>query len=495
MNLQTVEKIFLILGVGCLTLGGLLLITGQPPEFVSANQSLSDPLSPAISEDVFRSLEEEQPTELDDDSTIDNDSQQEAPTPRVSSLEPVEIIEAEGDLSQRKILEVQELEIPPVQGLQITPQVKKIDLEPGKRQTGSFQLWSASQQKLYLQAFTALPRSSGDLVYLADYSLAYQADPGSWINFEQNQITIEPEESTTIDFDIVVPLSAYPGQVQVGFFIRSQAISGNFQADTDLMYIMDIQGQVKEELTIQEFTTDRSFYEYGPTKFIVQIQNTGNTWLQPQAEIWLGAASIKDSQDAQAILPVWYDQTVFLLPGAIRSFEIVWRDNFLIQEPLSATLVANSWDVALADSGATLNLEGDFSGLKIGPYEAILAVSFQGDQQHLLQSSTKFWIVPWRLMLISFGSFLLIMSVFMGIVGWFLKRRQSSFIQNYRQALGGSKESAKKSSSPPSSPSETSSSGASPPPATSQSASSPSSPNSGGADLNALIEEMRSKKD
>ncbi|MGB4833557.1 MAG: hypothetical protein WBP40_00835, partial [Candidatus Moraniibacteriota bacterium] len=146
------------------------------------------------------------------------------------------------------------------------------------------------------------------------------------------------------------------------------------------------------EITVTEFSTDKTVYEFLPVNFTVSLKNSGNVHVAPRGNIFLSRGSNKDI----ALLELNSGKGS-ILPDSTRIFETGWKDGFPVYEE-----TIENGQVVLDELGhQTYHLTWDFknaSHLRFGKYTAkMLLVYDDGTRDIPIEGVVSFWVMPWRL--------------------------------------------------------------------------------------------------
>ncbi|MCH8821673.1 hypothetical protein IID23_04110 [Patescibacteria group bacterium] len=197
------------------------------------------------------------------------------------------------------------------------------------------------------------------------YSLA------SWVKISTEGIKLEPNESSALNFIINVPADAEPGGHYAGILFGTSPpkVGGTQIAISNKvgsLILVRVAGDAKEQANVEEFSTPKSFLENGPVLFTVRINNTGSVHIQPK-----GVIEIKNTFGKTVNTISINENSANILPQSIRAFL----------------------------DGDGNNLNWNPSGLTIGKFTATLTLTY-GDPAQNLTTSTSFWIVPWKILLV-----------------------------------------------------------------------------------------------
>jgi hypothetical protein len=120
---------------------------------------------------------------------------------------------------------------------------------------------------------------------------------------------------------------------------------------------------------LQNFKTERNFYEKGPITFEILSENTGNAHLSPYGTIDI--KNILGAVVGQVEIDPW-----FVMPKSVRTREVKWNSNFLL-----------------------------------GRYTASLTLN-RGYNNIVDVKNFSFFVIPWKLILIGTIGLILILWLF-----------------------------------------------------------------------------------
>ncbi len=192
----------------------------------------------------------------------------------------------------------------------------------------------------------------------------------SWIEFTETGRTIAAKKSALIPFRIKIPANAEPGGHFASVLFRTVPTGTLDQSGSTLsqeigaLILLRIAGQTTELATIQEFTTSK-FSEYGPIEFDLNVKNDGNVHVKP-----VGGVTVTN---------VWGKKVANIdvvpknvLPGANRKSQTTWDTKYLF-----------------------------------GPYTATASLVY-GTENKLLTSSTSFFVLPYKIVIVALAILLII---------------------------------------------------------------------------------------
>ena len=239
-----------------------------------------------------------------------------------------------------------------------------------------------------------------------------------WVSFTPSVFTAEPNQWKTVKMSVDVPQDAALGYYYAVGFSRADepqpspsgaALKG--QVITFVLLDVQVPG-AKRELTITEFSADRSTYEFLPATFMVKVKNTGNIHVVPA-----GTVFIKRGGQTVATLNLNPGQGN-ILPNSSRTFSVEWADGF----PMYIPKVDNGQPVSNPDSTTAKTLKWDFSqvpDLRVGKYSAKLVLVYDdGTRDVPIEGNLGFWVMPWRLL-----AGLLIVLLLVGVGLWAIGKK------------------------------------------------------------------------
>jgi hypothetical protein len=150
------------------------------------------------------------------------------------------------------------------------------------------------------------------------------------------------------------------------------------------LFFLRINGEGKEAGTLEDFKIigpSKAFYENRPKGFEISFKNTGNVHLVPHGKIIIRNILGKDVGE----IPV---DAYFSLPDSIRYREVLWSE-----------------------------------GTGLGRYTANLSL-FPGFGNENQESSVSFWIIPWKILTVTFiGLIILISFIYYILTRFELKKK------------------------------------------------------------------------
>jgi hypothetical protein len=290
--------------------------------------------------------------------------------------------------------------------IQVSPSPLVVTLTPGKQQTTSLTVRNLSNhpETLYpkLNAFT-LDKNSKNI------QLQETAPPivSEWTSFKNPSVTIAPGGSQAVNVVFDTPTN-------VGFNY-SFAITLSRNPNDSLQHDgVSLKGAVavftlvnidrpdaKRSLSITDFKTNKSSYQYLPADINLSIKNSGNVIDQPKGTIYIQRSF--SSNKPIATIPI-NSTNNYVLPGTARAFTATWDSGFphYVQD---------------SDGGRHLSWDWKrLSDLRFGRYVAKAVIVYNNGQHDVpVVASYTFWVIPWTLI---FGTLVILTILVMGVIGW-----------------------------------------------------------------------------
>ena len=259
------------------------------------------------------------------------------------------------------------------QALEIAPPVLNLTANPGQTLNTQVSLRDISSSALIVTGevndFVASGEDGTPKILLDDsepnpYSLKDWVAP-------LPSLTLQPRQIENLPVTINIPADAAPGGYYgvIRFTATPPELEGqgvSLSASLGALVLLRVSGDVKESLTIEEFSVSRdgttgTLFESTPLQFIERIKNTGSVHLQPAGQVTITDMFGKKVAAVNVNLPPRN-----ILPQSIRKFE----------QPLDSSVLGNKQ--------------------LFGRYTADLRVTY-GDSGQEVLASTTFWVIPYKL--------------------------------------------------------------------------------------------------
>jgi hypothetical protein len=298
------------------------------------------------------------------------------------------------------------------QALEIGPPVISISGDPGQTLETTISLRDVSQSDLYVTGqvndFEANGEDGTPKVILDGKTTPYSFK--EWVR-PIAPSTLKPRQIKSLKITIDIPKNASPG----GYYsiIRFTGVppelegSGvSLNASLGSLIFIKVNGQAKEELSIEEFSANTGgkasgILEGAPITFVQRVKNTGNTFEQPT-----GLVTVKDMfGKVVATLPV-NEENRLILSSSTRKFE----------QKLDSSVIGDKF--------------------LFGKYTADLTMNYGSSSTEIKQSLT-IWVIPYKLIGAAIVGLIILF-----FVARFLLRRYNQMIVG--KATGSTKSKVKK---------------------------------------------------
>ena len=249
---------------------------------------------------------------------------------------------------------------------------------------------------LYPQVVNFAPKGEtgqGDFIPVFENETSGQT-LAEWIDIAPEGIVIPKQKTVAVPFTIRVPANAAPGGHYAAILIgtksnqnsANQSLVQTAQFVSSLFFVR-VAGDVLESGSIREFRTTKSLLQSPDVDFEVRFENTGNVHLQPQGDITI----YNMWGEERGTIPINH-QTHFgnVLPQSIRKFDFTWKS--------------------------------EESAFDIGQYRAVATLGYGDTTKNFSTSTTFFWIVPYRQIIIFIAVFVALIWFFAFAVKLYVRR-------------------------------------------------------------------------
>ncbi len=219
----------------------------------------------------------------------------------------------------------------------------------------------------------------------------------AWTKLPES-ITVPPQESKEVNFQVNVPKDVDPGGYFAAVFASvvppapKGAGSVALQSDVGTLLLFRVNGSFPEGETVLEFNTKnkKHFFNSLPVEFYFRFQNSGKDRVQP-----LGDITIKNIFGRITKVVNSNPGAGNVLPESIRRFEVAWSSSGdSIVENFSGQVVYPEFKNF---SDAVKYQSKNFA---LGRYSADLSLTVNNDASRSYEKSIAFWVIPWQLMLV-----------------------------------------------------------------------------------------------
>lgn len=279
---------------------------------------------------------------------------------------------------------------PPQAGINLTlsPTFLNLTANPGEAIDSQFRVRNNSNFTEYLRIRLAkFETLDGGKPVLSD--VGPEDSFVSWVEIPEREFSVSPNETKTIKFTITPPKEASLGYYYAFVVERVQEREGEGQSavltgSPALLTLLEVRSpNAKRELQLVGFKTDKLWYEYLPTNFIVQVKNSGNVHVVPSGNIFIDQGGKKDI----AILAA-NESRGNVLPQTEREFTTSWDDGMITFTP----------EPGSSQMSTSFNFDKPLSTFRIGKYTAnLLLVYDNGERDVPIEATVSFWVIPWKI--------------------------------------------------------------------------------------------------
>lgn len=310
----------------------------------------------------------------------------------------------------------------------MSPVYLDLSVNPGQTLKESIKLRNntLTPMKLAISIKKIVPDNSGNITI---QELTPRDDAGSWFHFTSASISALPQEVTSVPVTIAIPKdAAYGYYLTISFTQHAPKTLANeaVAATAALPVLINVRSPgAKTEARIVTFETKNFINEYLPVDFTTQVENTGNIHIRPTGSIFLRNGSDKDL----AILNI-NKSGGDIIPGQIRTFPAAWDDGFMVNEPVMEDGQVKTDGYGRPITHLVFHWDR-ITSMRFGEYTAsLLLVYDNGSRDVALEANTKFWVIPYTIIAITFvtitGSILLIRFIFKWYVKQAIKKYQKT---------------------------------------------------------------------
>ncbi len=283
--------------------------------------------------------------------------------------------------------------------LTLSPVFLNLVTDPGERVTSQFRVTNNNNFREYLEISVKkfIPSPSGDSPVIQDAT--NEDEFVDWVEFSEQQFTLDPNQTKTVRFTVSPPKEANLGYYYsfVVQRIASQEKSGVGPAiagSTALPVLLEVKSpNAKREVQIVDFKTDKLFYEYLPTNFVLTLKNTGNVHIAPSGDIFIDSMWNKEVAIVSA-----NKGRGNILPNSQRNYTSTWDEGFAVR-----TAKTKDGKTLKNDKGEIeYEIKYDFTKaneFRFGKYTANLILVYDNGERDIpLEAQVSFWVIPWKIL-------------------------------------------------------------------------------------------------
>ncbi len=285
--------------------------------------------------------------------------------------------------------------------LTISPTFVSLATDPGQEATSQFNVSNNSNFKEILKIDLAKFEVTRGGAGLTLNNLTSSDDFAKWIKITPETFSLDPDQTQTIRFTISPPKDAALGYYYALVVRRQRDITTQqvkqpvLTGAPALPVLLEVRSpNAKRELQLISFNSQRSFYEYLPATFNVEVKNSGNIHVIPRGDIFIDWGRTK----SVAIIPI-NSGASNILPQQDRILSLDWADGFFVKQQDGKL----KWDLSKGDR------------FRIGRYTANLLLVYDNGQRDVpLEATITFWVFPWKIIL---GLLVIVYFAFVGLKG------------------------------------------------------------------------------
>jgi hypothetical protein len=277
--------------------------------------------------------------------------------------------------------------------IQVSPSPLTVSLKPGQRHTAV-----VTVRNLSSHSETLRPRLNGFTIDAVSEKIELKPEVplglDEWISFKQTSLNLAPGASQPLEI-------VYNTPKNVGFSYslaitlnpadrRPEQQGATYQAQVAVFNLINIDRPgAQRELVVKEFKSQKSRYEFLPANFELTLENKGNVIDQPVGNLFIQ----REFDDSEPITTIPINEANgYILPGLTRTFDSSWRQGF----PRHETLADGSGKTRLSWHWR------DIGSLRMGKYVAKVVLVYNDGQRDVpIVASTTFWVIPWKLILVT----------------------------------------------------------------------------------------------
>jgi hypothetical protein len=157
----------------------------------------------------------------------------------------------------------------------------------------------------------------------------------AWININQTEFTLAPQQQLQVPFTITVPPDGEPGGHYGAILFRGLSAGSSSAAGVGIsgrvgtVILLNVPGASFATGNIASFAGPSSYVSHGPFQFAFTVNNTGNTHFTPQGQITLSGPLFGNT-----VIPF---NSGIVFPGYDRTFTASWPGRYAFG-PITATL-------------------------------------------------------------------------------------------------------------------------------------------------------------
>lgn len=279
----------------------------------------------------------------------------------------------------------------PASAVTVTPLKFDMNLNPGDIKQGEIKVINETNERQTYYASVQNFVASGEEGQQTFLEETEKLGLVRWIGLEKTSVTLDPGKSANFKWVINLPKDAEPGGHYAALFFSTQP--DNVQGKgvgvggrVGILFLVNVAGNVREEAKVESFQTvigedpqtavPATWTNRLPVGFELRIRNSGSVHFKPT-----GTISI---------------QGMF---GKMQTIQLNPNDSAVLPDTIRK--IRSSWGPrGLAKGGFLQELGNEWEGMAFGKYTAKVDAKY-GLSNQALSAETSFWVLPWRLGIVS----------------------------------------------------------------------------------------------
>ena len=268
----------------------------------------------------------------------------------------------------------------PTSALTLSPPTVQITAKPGETAQVVAKLYNESKESMVIKPGVLSFNTANESGQPNFYDDKTGLDLQHWITLP-DALTLAPDETRSVVVTVAVPKNADPGGHYAAVFWGTSppkivGSGAGVAGQIAMLFLVDIEGNTKEDAKIIEFHPLSSFLTHLPVDFMVRFQNNGTVHEHPAGDIIIRNMFGRQS----TILPFNIQpSTGNVLPKSIRRFDLSWAKRTMDK-------TASEWSK-------------EWHNFAFGYYSAELNAAY-GAGNTLVVAHTSFWVIPWMVSLV-----------------------------------------------------------------------------------------------
>lgn len=301
-------------------------------------------------------------------------------------------------------------------GITLVPAMIEEGADPGAVFIRSLKVTNESNEEkeyyVYKRDITGV-EAGGVPIFAEEGAEPTSYELSEWVAFQADRVKVPAFGSVDIPITITVPDTASPGSHFGGIFVsieppRLRETGAGVGYEVASIISIRISGDISDSARIRSFSTDKLFFSKKDVHFVAKIENQGNILIRPR-----GSVEIKGMFSTKPEIISVNESLAGVFPGNARDIEFDWKSD----------------------------------GLGFGKYEAVLALSYDGEGgQKTIDAALIFWVFPVKIMLSALAALIAIFGLGYFFTRYYIRqaiirasdgRRITS--QRYRKQVGVSR--------------------------------------------------------